>query len=148
MSLLYWHWILLGIALVLMEIALPSFITLWLGAAAIVVGLLLLAMPEMSFTLQILIWTVMSVLLTWGWFKFMKPLSVDRTMAGLSREQIIGQAGQVLRVPLDGGKGLLRFPAPILGADEWQFISQDELKVGDRVRVTELSGNSLIVSKV
>jgi len=148
MSLLYWHWILLGIALVLMEIALPSFITLWLGAAAIVVGLLLLAMPDMSFTLQILIWTVMSVLLTWGWFKFMKPLSVDRTMAGLSREQIIGQAGQVLRVPLDGGKGLLRFPAPILGADEWQFISQDELKVGDRVRVTELSGNSLIVSKV
>ena len=148
MSLLYWHWILLGIALVLMEIALPSFITLWLGAAAIVVGLLLLAMPDMSFTLQILIWTVMSVLLTWGWFKFMKPLSVDRTMAGLSREQIIGQAGQVLRVPLDGGKGLLRFPAPILGADEWQFISQDELKIGDRVRVTELSGNSLIVSKV
>jgi membrane protein implicated in regulation of membrane protease activity len=146
-ELLYWHWIVAGIILILLEIPLPSFTTLWLGAAAIVVGLLMLAFPEMNFTAQVLAWTVLSVILTWAWFRYLKPLSTDRTMAGLSREAIIGQVGQVIQVPNDDRRGVLRFPAPVLGEDEWQFITQDELRMGDRVRVTDLSGNSLIVQK-
>ena len=39
---LYWHWIVLGIALMAIEILLPSFVALWFGAAAVVVGVLLL----------------------------------------------------------------------------------------------------------
>jgi membrane protein implicated in regulation of membrane protease activity len=80
-ELLYWHWIVAGIILILLEIPLPSFTTLWLGAAAIIVGLLMLAFPEMNFTAQVLAWTVLSVLMTWGWFKYLRPLSTDRTMA-------------------------------------------------------------------
>jgi membrane protein implicated in regulation of membrane protease activity len=146
-ELLYWHWIVAGIILILLEIPLPSFTTLWLGAAAIIVGLLMLAFPEMNFTAQVLAWTVLSVLMTWAWFKYLRPLSTDKTMAGLSREAIIGQVGQVIQVPNDDRRGVLRFPAPVLGEDEWQFITQDELRMGDRVRVTDLSGNSLIVQK-
>ena len=48
----------------------------------------------------------------------------------------------------DGEKrGKVRFPAPVLGSDEWLIISQDELVVGDRVSVKDLSGNALIVEK-
>ncbi len=119
-ELLYWHWIVAGIILILLEIPLPSFTTLWLGAAAIIVGLLMLAFPEMNFTAQVLAWTVLSVLMTWGWFKYLRPLSTDRTMAGLSREQIVGEIGQVIKAPTDERRGVLRFPAPVLGADEWQ----------------------------
>ena len=146
-ELLYWHWIVAGIILILLEIPLPSFTTLWLGAAAIIVGLLMLAFPEMNFTAQILAWTVLSVIMTWSWFKFLKPLSTDKTMAGLSREAMIGQVGQVIQVPNDDRRGVLRFPAPVLGEDEWQFITQDALRMGDRVQVSDLSGNSLIVKK-
>jgi len=42
---------------------------------------------------------------------------------------------------------MLRFPAPLLGSDEWLIISQDDLTAGDRVSVIDLSGNSLIVKK-
>jgi membrane protein implicated in regulation of membrane protease activity len=147
-ELLYWHWIVFGIMLILLEIPLPSFTSLWFGAAAIVVGLLKLVFPEMNFTSQVLLWTVMSVLLTWMWFKYLKPLSIDKTKAGLSREAIIGEVGQVQQVPNGERRGKLKFPAPVLGADEWLFISQDELIVGDRVRVTDVSGNSLIVVKM
>ena len=147
MEILYWHWIVLGIGLILLEIPLPSFTSLWFGAAAIVVGLLLLFIPGMSFTLQVLIWTVLSVLLTWLWFRYLKPLSIDKTKAGLSREAIVGEVGQVMTVPSGERRGVLRFPAPVLGADEWLFISQDSLASGDRVRVIDVSGNSLIVTK-
>ena len=36
----YWHWIVLGIVLMLSEIFIGSFFILWFGAAAVVVGLL------------------------------------------------------------------------------------------------------------
>ena len=147
MEILYWHWIVVGIGLILLEIPLPSFTSLWFGAAAVVVGVLLFFVPDLSFTLQVVIWTVLSVLLTWMWFKFLKPLSIDKTKAGLSREMILGEVGQVLVVPDGERRGRLRFPASVLGADEWQFISQETLAVGDRVRVTDVSGNSLIVTK-
>lgn len=143
----YWHWIVLGVALMVSEIFLATFFILWFGAAAVIVGVVLLLAPELSLTAQVFIWTVLSTLLALGWFKYLKPLSVDRTMAGLSREAIIGQIGQVLSVPQEGTRGKLRFPAPILGTDEWLFISQDELAIGDRVSVIDISGNSLIVNK-
>jgi len=146
-ELLYWHWVVFGIALMLLEIFLPSFTALWFGSGAVAVGLLMLLFPAMSLTTQVVLWTVLSGILTWGWFKYLRPLSVDKTKAGLSREAIVGEVGQVLTVPSEARRGVLRFPAPVLGSDEWQFISQDELNIGDRVRVIDVSGNSLIVSK-
>ncbi len=143
----YWHWIVLGIGLVLLEIALPSFTALWFGVGAILVGIALLIAPDLSLAAQIISWAVLSSLLAWGWFKYLKPLSVDKTKAGLSREALIGEVGQVLSPPTDDRRGKLRFPAPVLGSDEWSFICHDAVAVGDRVQVADLSGNSLIVRK-
>lgn len=142
----YWHWIVFGIGLMLLEIILPSFTALWFGLGGIVVGVLLFLLPEMTLTLQVVLWTLFSSVLTWLWFRYLKPLSIDKTKAGLSREAILGEVGQVLSIPSEERRGTLRFPAPILGNDEWLFISEDELAIGDRVRVIDVSGNSLIVT--
>lgn len=148
MQILYWHWIVLGIGLMAIEIVLPSFVALWFGAAAVLVGLLVLIIPGLPLALQVLCWVVFAILFTWLWFKYMQPLAKDRTKAGLSREAIVGETGQVLSAPTTDRRGVLRFSAPILGADEWQFICDDVVNPGDRVRVIDISGNSLIVNKV
>ena len=147
-ELLYWHWIIFGIVLMLSEIFLTVFVILWFGAAAVVVGVLLDITPGIPVTWQILLWTILSTLLAWGWFKYLKPLAIDKTKAGLSREAIVGEKGQVLSAPNGDVRGKMRFPAPVLGADEWLIISQENLSVGDRVSVVDFSGNSLIVKKV
>ncbi len=147
LELLYWHWIVFGIALMLVEIVLPSFTILWFGAGAVTVGLVLLVLPGMSITAQIILWSALSLAFTVIWFRFIKPLSVDKTKAGLSRESIIGEIGLVQQIPNEDRRGRLRFPAPILGSDEWQFICEDTLDVGDRVTVFDLSGNTLMVRK-
>ena len=147
-EILPWHWIVIGIALVISEIFLATFFILWFGAAAIIVGILLYVKGDLALSMQILIWTVLSAVLAWGWFKYLKPLSIDKTKAGLSKEAILGEVGQVLVVPNDDKRGKLRFPAPVLGADEWIIISQDKLAIGDRVSVVDVSGNSLIVAKL
>ncbi len=146
-ELLYWHWIVIGIALILSEIFLGSFFIFWFGAAALVVGIVLLLIPSLSTAIQILLWTILSTALALAWFKFLKPLSRDKTTAGLSREAIMGEKGQVLSPPNGEKRGILRFPAPVLGSDEWLIMSQDALAIGDRVSVVDVSGNSLIVKK-
>lgn len=145
---LYWHWIVLGIVLMALEMVLPTFVALWFGAAAVITGVVLLTLPSLALPIQVLLWVLFSVLLTWLWFRYIQPMSADRTKAGLSRESIIGEIGQVLSVPTTERRGVLRFSVPILGADEWSFICDDELVAGDRVKVRDLSGNSLIVNKL
>lgn len=144
----FWHWVVFGVLLMLSEIALTTFFILWFGVAAIIVGGILFFVPGLSLSWQILIWTLLSALLALAWFKYLKPLSIDRTKAGLSREAIVGEVGQVISVPVESRRGRMRFPAPILGADEWQIISSETLAEGDRVRVKDVSGNSLLVEKV
>lgn len=144
----FWHWVVFGVLLILSEIALTTFFILWFGVAAIVVGLILFFVPALSLSWQIFVWTLLSSLLAVIWFKYLKPLSIDRTKAGLSREAIVGEIGQVISAPNEDRRGRMRFPAPILGADEWQIISSDTLTEGQRVRVKDVSGNSLIVEKV
>jgi membrane protein implicated in regulation of membrane protease activity len=144
----YWHWMVFGVLLVLSEIALTTFFILWFGVAAIIVGGIVFFVPGLTLSWQIFIWTLLSSLLALAWFKYLKPLSIDRTKAGLSREMIVGDVGQVISVPVESRRGRMRFPAPILGSDEWEIISTDRLAEGDRVRVKDVSGNSLLVEKV
>ncbi len=147
-ALLYWHWVVFGIALMLAEMFLASFFILWFGAAAVVIGGLVFLFPTISQSWQVFLWTILSSVLALAWFKYLKPLAIDKTKAGLSREAFLGEVGQVLTPPNGEKRGTLRFPAPLMGADEWLFISQDTLVAGDRVSVTDFSGNTLIVKKI
>ena len=144
----YWHWIVFGIGLMLSEIFIGSFFIVWFGAAAIVVGLLLLPLPNMSGTAQLILWAISSASFALAWFKLIKPLNIDKTKAGLSKEALLGEVGQVLQVPSGDKRGKVRFPAPVLGSDEWLIISHETVSIGDRVSVVDLSGNALIVKKV
>jgi membrane protein implicated in regulation of membrane protease activity len=148
MELVYWHWIVLGLALMLAEIFIGSFFIFWFGAAALVVGLSLVIAPSIGEATQLIAWTLLSLGFAVAWFRFLKPLSKDVTKAGLSREALMGEIGQVLSAPNGDKRGMVRFPAPLLGSDEWLIMSQDTLAIGDRVAVRDVSGNSLIVERV
>jgi membrane protein implicated in regulation of membrane protease activity len=145
---LYWHWIVFGVALMLGEMFLASFFILWFGAAAVIIGGVVYVFPEISAAWQIFLWTLLSSALALAWFKYLKPLAIDKTKAGLSREAFLGEIGQVLSPPSGEKRGTLRFPAPLMGSDEWLCISQDTLASGDRVSVIDFSGNTLIVKKL
>lgn len=146
-QLLYWHWLVLGMLLVVAEIFIPSFTIFWFGLGALVVGLIMLAL-KLSFTAQILIWTVSSVLFTVLWFQYFKPRMIDKTSAGMSRDAVIGESGQVIKVPTEHSRGEVRFATPVLGDDEWEFICDEDIAIGDRVYIKEISGNTLIVVKL
>ena len=143
----YWHWIVFGMLLILTELLVPSFTIFWFGLAGLIVGSVLLVAPRTSFTWQLFLWAVASGFMTYLWFKLFKPLMTDRTKAGISREAVMGEIGQVIRAPDAGQRGVVRFTTPLLGAEEWPFICEQTVAVGDRVSVKEISGNTLLVGK-
>ena len=140
----YWHWIVFGIALAAIEIFVPSFFMLWLGASAIVVGLITWFLP-ISFVVQMLIWGVLSIICLVGWFKFVSPKMKDVSNSGMAKEAMFGKVGTVLEFNSELSRGKLRFPAPLMGEDEWRFIFEGNLSPGDKVTVSDISGNDLIV---
>ncbi len=146
-ELLYWHWLLLGMVLIAAEMFVPSFTILWFGLGALLVGLVLL-LVDMNFTMQIVLWTISSIVFTVFWFKYFKQKMSDKTTASSAREKVIGEFGQVIKIPTEGSRGKVRFVTPILGDDEWDFISEGSVKIGDRVHISEISGNTLIVVKL
>lgn len=145
-NILYWHWVVFGILLAGAEIFAPSFFLLWLGISCVIVGFISYFI-DLSFSTQIILWGVFSFSSLVIWFKFIAPSMKNKTLSGMSREALIGQEGTVTEFSKALFKGRLRFSAPIVGNDEWGFRSEDELSVGDRAIVTEISGNDLIVRK-
>lgn len=147
LKILYWYWLVFGMVLVMAEIFIPSFTIFWFGLGAVVVGGILFFFPDCTVTWQLFIWAVASCLFTLLWFKFFKPFMIDRTKAGISREAILGESGQVIKILAEKNHGIVRFTTPLLGADEWNFICEETVMPGDRVLVKDISGNTLIVEK-
>lgn len=141
-----WHWLVLGFMLLIVEMFVPTFASLWFGASAIIVAALTWLLP-ISILVQIITWLVLSAIFLVAWFKFVKPLSVDRTKAGLGGSVIIGETGMIIVQPQLERAGTVRFSVPIIGAAEWMCRTRGEqVAVGDRVVVTDIVGNELIVA--
>ena len=146
---LYWHWLVAGMLLIVAEIFLASFTIFWFGVGACLVGLLLWTGLILSLNWQILLWIFSSVVFAFGWFKVIKPLSVDRTMAGLSREAVLGERGLLIKeTGKSGQRGEVRFQVPLLGSDTWPCIANDPIKAGETVEIKDVMGNALVVAAI
>ncbi|OGA48610.1 MAG: hypothetical protein A3F74_22855 [Betaproteobacteria bacterium RIFCSPLOWO2_12_FULL_62_58] len=146
MEWLWWHWVVLGIVLMLLELAVPAFFLMWFGLGAVVIGLLMLVFPDLSMAYQVIAWTASSMLFVWLWFKVFKP-NIFKTRAGLSRGTFIGEVGLVTKDIRPYEKGQIRFQKPILGNEVWESIADEEIKAGERVKVLEVEGSLLKVSR-
>jgi membrane protein implicated in regulation of membrane protease activity len=143
---LYWHWLVLGMVLILAELFIPSFTIIWFGLGALLVGALswLGFNPELKW--QLLLWILASTGFTLAWFRWIKPLSRDMTKAGTSREAFLGERCLLTKAPIEpGARGECRFSVPILGSDTWPCIVDGSARVGDTLVVKEIMGNALLV---
>lgn len=148
LTLLWWHWIVLGLGLALVELALFSFFVIWFALGAVLTGIVLLLLPALGFAAQMLIWTVASVVMTVLWFKYFRNAS--RTRAGQA-DGALGEIGVLVRAiePLSVSslRGEVRFQKPIMGADAWPCIADEAIAAGERVKVVAVDGQLLKVAK-
>jgi len=145
MELAWWHWMMLGMALVALEMLVASFFLIWFGMAALLVGVLLLfAAP--GFAVQMVAWALLSVLMTGVWLKFFK--NPDRSHAGQSKEGVTGLTGLMTRPVTDTEPGEIMFQRPVLGADRWPVVADQPIEAGSRARIVDVLGQMLKVERV
>jgi membrane protein implicated in regulation of membrane protease activity len=136
-----WHWGVLGLVLMAIEAFLPGAFFLWLGLAAVAVGLVLVIIPDLALTTQVLIYAVLVFVSAAAWYRLRRrgeihepgatPLN-DR--ASLYRDRLF-----TLDAPIVNGVGHLK-----VDDGQWR-INGPDLPVGARVRVREVVGTTLHV---
>lgn len=143
----WWQWAVLGIGLVIAELAIPAFFIVWFGLGALLVSVVLLVAPSLSLTAQLLTWTIASVAMVVIWFRIFKP-GMHKTKVGMSDSNIVGEVGMLIRDVAPFQKGQVRFQKPLVGSEVWECISDETIKSGERVRVLGIEGSFLKVGKV
>lgn len=142
----WWTWIVGGILLMLAELAITSFYIIWFGLGALLVGLLMLFMPDITLTAQIAVWTLASLVMVVLWFRVFKQ-SRHKTLVGTSEGEVMGEIGLLVGAVAPFERGKVRFQRPLLGSDEWVCLADAAIAAGERVKVVAVEGSYLKVSK-
>ncbi len=138
---LYWHWIIAGLVLIAIDlIVLPGAFFLWVGFAALLVGVLSW-LVSLTFVTQLLIFSPLALLITWAGKRFMKNNSQsDAPFLNRRQEQLVGKI-IILSNPIVKGNAQV-----ILGDSVWNIKGPD-LPAGQKVVVKAIEGNALIVEE-
>jgi len=136
----YYHWALIGIALVILEIFAPGAVFLWLGISAGVVAGILLIVPGLEWQLQFIIFALLSLVLVFigrTIFRNHSKHTGDPTL-NLRGKQYLNRT-LVLEEPIVNGVGRVKVDDTI-----WRVKGPD-CDQGATVRVTDVDGTILIV---
>lgn len=138
----YWHWLIFGGVLLLVEVLLPSFFFLWMAVAAAVVALVMLLVPELDWQYQLMIFSVLSVvsIVLFRRYQRVSPEPTDQPALNRRGEQYIGRTF-TLQEPIVNRNGVLR-----VDDTTWR-VSGDDLPAGTRVTVTGADGVILQVHR-
>lgn len=136
----FWHWWILALGLIIAEVLLPGTFFLWMGVAALVLGLLAWLIPSMGWEVQVMLFAIFSMIAIVAWKKWQRKHPVESEQPLLNRrgEQYIGRLF-TLEAPIENGFGKVR-----VGDTLWR-VQGDEAAAGTRVRVTAVDGVVLLV---
>ncbi len=137
----FWHWLIIAVVLISIEMLLVgSFYLLWMGIAAGVVGVLLFLIPGLSFLVQALIFTVLSVvtLVAYKQYQRNNPVLSDQPNLNRRGEQYIGRVF-TLENPIVNGVGKVR-----VDDSTWK-ISGADMTTGTKIKVTAVEGTTFLV---
>lgn len=134
-TMLWWYWILIGIVLVIMELVVPSFTIFWFGLGALLTGILVAVLPEVALEWQILVFSASSIAFCFLWFRYFQPRK--RAQAGVMDETLaVGQTGiAATRARVPGETGRVVFSVPVLGHESWEYVADEPISTGERLRV-------------
>lgn len=135
----FWHWLVLGLALIIIELFAWSTFFLWMGISAVFVGMLLYLFPGISWEMQLLIFAFLSIVSIYIAKKFFKVETIDSQL----NERASRHIGNVYTVTeLDNSTAKVK-----VGDSLW-LAKGCKMVVGQQVRVVGTDSTTLIVEEV
>ncbi len=136
----HWFWISLGGLLLAAEMLGASGYLLWSGIAAMLVGLLVWAVP-MSWEWQGIIFALLTILCAWLWWYRLraKNAALPPSTLNLRGEQLIGQRVTLAENSVDG------YSRVRIGDSSWRVICDQPMQNGEQVEIYAVEGITLRV---
>ncbi len=134
-----WTWFIIALALLLLELFVAGVFFIWLGAAAIVTGLINIVVP-MSWQIELAVFAVLTVLFVLiGRPIVMKRINMETDRPNLNNrnQNFVGQRYQ-LAEPVKGGRGTLKINDTL-----WRIRGKD-LPKDAWVKITAIDGLELV----
>lgn len=140
-EIVYWHWVVFGLILIILEMFVPGAVFLWFGASAVVVGGLLFLFPEMGWEWQVLVFAALSIISLYSWKKLRKDAPEDDTESGTLNQRgraLIGRQTPLVEA-ISNGVGRVQID------DTFWRVEGDDLAQGELVKVVDTDGATLKV---
>ena len=134
-GLAFWHWLVLGVVLAIIEVFAPGAFFLWLGISAGIVGALLWLMPDLSWELQLLIFAILAVASVVIARRYLTahPLKTDLPNLNQRGQQYVGRTF-TLDEPVINGQGKIQ-----VDDSTWKITCED-CEAGTRVIINGVDG--------
>src|SRR5262245_23585188 len=134
-----WNWFILAAVLFLLEVLAPGSFMLWLGLAAIVVGVISVFF-DWSWQAQLIAFAVVAIACIPAWRMFARRIEGPGERPFLNR-RAEGYVGRMFTLdkPIVGGVGTIRIDDTV-----WR-VSGPDCPAGSRVKVARAEGADLVV---
>ncbi len=139
-----WTWAIIGIVLVGLELTTATFYILCFGISALLVALIS-SIVTLGLNSQLIIFSILSVINLGLWHFRFKGKKAE-FFIGQSLDDIEGKTGVIEQEP-STSKLVVRFNEAVMGSRTWLVLSDDQLEVGNEVKVLSVDGNYLRVKK-
>jgi membrane protein implicated in regulation of membrane protease activity len=143
-NLLWWHWIILGLGLLTIEIFTATFMMLGLGLSAIIVGIIDVIYP-LSLEIELILWMILSLLSIAIWFQYMRDKTKENSGQSNYSLETLGVVEEDIII---NGKGIVRFDMPVLGNSTWMATAKENLDKNTRIRIVMVKGQLIEVASL
>ncbi|MBT5548660.1 MAG: NfeD family protein [Candidatus Thioglobus sp.] len=130
------HWLILGIALIILELFVWTVFLLWIGSSAVTVGIIFFLFPNVSGLLQLLIFIVLAVAATLLSKKYYPVKTVDEQLHDKAKSHI-GKECTIESVE----NGVTKVK---IGESLW-FAKGSDLSTGQSVKIIDVESSTFIV---
>jgi membrane protein implicated in regulation of membrane protease activity len=135
-----WNWLILGLVLIGIEALAPGVFMLWLGLAALLVGLLSFVI-DLHWQMQVLLFAVFAAAAVPVWRRLARRSKGEASNPFLNRrtDALVGRVF-TLEKPIQDGSGTVRIDDTI-----WRVTGPDA-PAGSRIRIVKADGATLTVA--
>jgi membrane protein implicated in regulation of membrane protease activity len=143
LAIVFWNWWVLALILLVVELLAPGFFFLWMAASGFLTGCLLLLIPAIGTELQVLIFSVLSVVAISAWKLYGKkhPIATDHPLLNKRGDQYVGRVFSLYK-PIANGEGKIKVDDSI-----WKVHGQD-CDINSKVKVIAIRGTVFDVEKI
>lgn len=140
----WWHWIIIGIVVMIFEMVSFTFIFLAFGISFVFVGIIDFFFAT-DINTEMIIWITLSTAFIIVWYRFFRTRLISHLGQSSNMLETMGRVEENIKAY---ERGKVMFDIPVLGSKHWHASAKEDIPMGARIRILEVKGQLLMVEEV